>query len=199
MKKKLVRILVAALAMFVIAVVFNPRLLMLPIMLPMALTGRYTAARFDAPFLEAHERAVRSFVESEGFGISRMRHKDMWNERTVLLEGVVYAPWQINLIGLTTEKGFRYFEDPRPPLKKQLGTAAHRKLSEVELAAVEEIKLKDSPFVKVAATEQDQKKGAVRVIAPIRASQSCLECHRGKVGDLLGAFDYLLIPEERSR
>lgn len=128
-----------------------------------------------------------------------MRRQNLWNESTVLLEGVVYTPWQINLIGLTTEEGFRYFEDPRPPLKKQLGTAAHRKLSQVELAAVEEIKLKDSPFVKVAATEQDQKEGAVRVIAPVRASQSCLECHRRKVGDLLGAFDYHLIPEDRSQ
>lgn len=181
--------------MSVIAVVLNPELLMIP----MALSGRYTGVRRDTPFPEAHERAVRSFTESQGFGISRMRHKDLWNENTVLLEGVVYAPWQINLIGLTTEEGSRYFEDPRPPLKKQLATAAHRKLSEVELAAVEKIKLKDSPFVKVAATEQDQKKGAVRVIAPIRASQSCLECHRGKIGDLLGAFDYLLIPEEHSR
>ena len=192
MKKKLAIFLIAAGAFCAIVVIFNPHLLMIP----MALSGRYTGVRGDTPFPEAHERAIRSFVASQGFGISRMRRMDYWNEHSIVLEGSRYVPWEIKLVGLTAEKGFRYFESSHPPLKREIGIAAHRQLSEAESTAVDEIKLRDSPLVKVPFAGKDHERGAIRVMAPIRASQKCLECHRGKAGDLLGAFDYLLIPEE---
>lgn len=156
---------------------------------------RYGGIRSDSPFIKAHERAVRSFVKSEGFGISRLRRKELWNERAVLLEDASYQPWAINLIGLTAENGKRYFDDARPPKKKEIPTAEHRELSEIELAAVEAIQSRDTPYAKLAALKKYEHLNAVRVVAPIRALQACLECHSGKVGDVLGAFDYHLLPE----
>jgi hypothetical protein len=158
-------------------------------------TRLYTGVRSDTPFVEAHERAVRSFVKSEGFGISRLRRKDLWNEHSVLFENARCMPWAINLIGLTADNGKRYFENARPPKKKEIPTAAHRELAEIELAAVETIQSRDTPFAKLPASKEYQDLRLIRVIAPIRALQDCLECHTGKVGDVLGAFDYHLLAE----
>ena len=165
------------------------------IALVLLITLRYTGMRGDSPFIEAHARAVRSFVKSEGFGISRLRRRELWNEYAVQLEGASYKPWAINLIGLTAENGKRYFNDARPPKKKEIPTAEHRELSEIELAAAEAIQSRDTPYTKLAALKKYEHLNAVRVVAPIRALQGCLGCHTGKVGDVLGAFDYHLLPE----
>src|SRR5690606_6040557 len=44
------------------------------------LIGYYQSPSFDTPFQQAHERAVTTFVESEGFGFSRFRRHDLWRE-----------------------------------------------------------------------------------------------------------------------
>lgn len=194
MKKKIAWSLGAVFVIAIIAVVLRPGLLLLP----MVLSGRYTGMQRDTPFIEAHGKAVNTFVNSKGFGISRMQRKGFWNERSVLFEGVSYVPVAIKLIGLTPEGGNRYFEDTHPPEKRTIPTAVHRKLSAVELAAVERIKLGDALYVQIPSMDGDRGMTDVRVIAPIRATSSCLECHKGKVGDLLGAFDYHLIREEPS-
>jgi hypothetical protein len=162
-----------------------------------AVTNLYTGLRADSPFIDAHERAVRSFVKSEGFGISRFKRKDLWNDWSVQFEGASCRTWGLHLIGLTAEKGQRYFEG-RPPKKTDISSAEHRKLDDAERGAAQILLSGNVQYVKIPTTKDDDLK-SVRVLAPIRALQSCLKCHQGKVGDVLGAIDYQLVPQSNAQ
>lgn len=83
------------------------------LVLPLLWSGYWKPPYSQSPFLEAHQRAVKSFVESEGFGFRRFHKPGLWNEASVVFEGGSYTPYQVHLIGLTPEKGDRYFESVR--------------------------------------------------------------------------------------
>lgn len=156
------------------------------------LAGYYESPRSDTPFLEAHQKAVKTFVESEDFGIRRFSKAELWNELSVMFENESYSQYQIYLIGLTPEKGDRYFES-RIPRKQAVASAPYRKLTEEEAAAVAKMRAEKLPWVRVTPPqkEEDAAEG-IHVMAPVYASTSCLECHQTKEGSLLGAFDYWL-------
>jgi hypothetical protein len=166
--------------------------------IPMILSPQYTGKRHDSTILQAHSSAVESFVKSEGFGTSRLRHKSLWNEGTVMVDDIRCNPWNIQLIGLTDEFGARYFDKSyEPPKKEDLLTAPSRKLAEEEQAAIEQIQngLPISSRIEALPEDNELSGGnAFRLIAPIVARDKCLKCHDAVEGDLLGAFAYTLCP-----
>lgn len=170
----------------------------IPVMLVGYLTGYYTGPRANASFLEAHQRAIVTFVENEGFGISRFRPARFWNELYINLEGGTYHSEDIHLIGLTPEKGDRYFCSPSR--KSKLPSSPTRPLTGEESAAVAKLRTREVPYVKLKSADPEQA-WKVHVLAPLWAEKSCLECHDVSEGSLLGAFDYSLIdtqPEPES-
>ncbi|MCW0219112.1 MAG: hypothetical protein OJI67_12380, partial [Prosthecobacter sp.] len=153
--------------------------------------GYYRGPHRNSPLLEAHQRAVNSFVASEGFGRGRFGQRpDFWQERTINFEGTEYLVSGLQLLGLTPEFGDRYFTRPFPPKKNHLSEAEHRQLTPEEAEAVAKLRAGE-PWVKLDAppTPEDTTH-QIRVIAPLVAQKSCLECHEVKEGTLLGAFDY---------
>lgn len=174
----------------ILAVIFNPFLLMIP----MIASGRYEGMRQRAPFEEAHQRAVVNFVESQGFGLSRIRKAGLWNEHTVSFEGKIYDPHEIRLIGMTPEYGPRLFTDMHPPKIKEIPDSPSRPLTPNELEALERLRRGESR-TETFPPDPEQHAEGIRVMAPLFATQDCLKCHSVALGEMLGAFDYHLIPQ----
>ena len=193
MKRKIAIAAVVVIGLLALAVAMNPLLLMIPF----ALTGKYGGLRSDSTLEEAHARAVKSFVESKGFGLSRMRHLSLWNDRIVHFDGREYDPWRVQLIGLSSEIGERIYTSTKPPKKDELTDAPRRDLSVEEVSAVAELRKGmnlSSPIAMESGSQLDVD-GAMRVLAPLRLTKNCIECHKGNVGDLIGAFAYTLVPQ----
>jgi len=152
----------------------------------LVLIGHYDVPRKNSPLLEAHERATNSFIESEGFGISRFSPTKLWNEISVSFRGQEYRIKNVNLIGLTPEHGSRIFTDHFPPRKYELKDSDSRPLIEAEVNALE--LLRSGSISEVTISDENR----FRVILPLFATKTCLECHSVDEGDMLGAFDYSL-------
>lgn len=178
-------ILFGALVFFV---AINPFMLFLPLVW----TGRLLEPHRDAAFQEAHQRAINSFVESRGFGFARLQYPRFWNDRTITFNGRIYQPQSIHLIGLTPERGDRYFDSGTWPAKGELTNQHPRSLSEAESGAVEKLR-EAAPFVALADPAVTN---SVRVFAPVPARAECLKCHPVSGGTLLGAFVYSLTLED---
>lgn len=200
MKRKLTisaLILLTLLALAVVAVVMNPLLLQLPAML----SGKYGNIRTKAPLAEAHQRAINSFVEAKGFGLSRMRKLDYWNDATVLFQGKRYQPLQLQLVALTHEQTSKVYLDSTPPIKAKLAASAHRPLTPEELKAVEELRqgsLLSAPFHDSKAIDPAYEDTS-QVLGAMRYTATCLQCHQGTEGQLAGAFLYTLMPQADDR
>lgn len=148
--------------------------------------------RIKTPFGEAHERAVKTFFEGEGFGIRRFRKKEYFHESSVMMDGKEWHVEGVSLIGATDEYGERYFTEQWVPLKKRVGETNHRKLTKWEAGAIADLRKGEEKHV--VSDKEDLEWGTTsrHVIAPIRAKETCLKCHEAEEGDVLGAMDYLL-------
>ncbi|WP_139373205.1 hypothetical protein [Prosthecobacter debontii] len=180
------------LAIFIVALVFSPIWFPVVYLISLVTVVGYTTPRSNTPFPEAHQRAINSFVESKGFGVNRLVNgSKYWGELSVHFEGSTHWKESICLLGLTPEYGDRYFTG-RVPKKEALLEATHRPLTSEETAAVAKLRAGE-PWVKLAVppNPHEDTTDQVRVIAPLLAQQSCLECHQVKEGTLLGALDYL--------
>lgn len=167
---------------------------------PLVLSGQYSGMRYGSTIMEAHGRAVTSFVESKGFGRARLRHKSLWNDRRVLVDGNECEPLKIQLIGLTEEHGVRYFDEREPPRKAKIATSQWREATTIELEAIAEIR--NGALISgmiPALPDDDSFPEAFRLMAPITATSGCLDCHEAKEGDVIGAFAYTLIPQNGGR
>ncbi|NJM56138.1 MAG: DUF3365 domain-containing protein [Verrucomicrobiae bacterium] len=160
------------------------------------LSAFFTFQRGDSPIAEAHERGVNSFVESQGFGVSRMRRKHLWNDLTVVVDGYRCQRRDIHLIGLSANLEPRYFESSRPPMKEKIATAKHRPLNELESAAVARLRAGEPLVIFSDGSATNGVVGfptnviVVRVFGPIKAREECIECHSVPVGAILGVLDY---------
>ncbi len=188
-----------ALKITVLCLVVLLVVLLAPLLKPIILysVGHYEGIKRGTPFEEAHTKAINSFVEEKGFGVSRFRRADLWNEWSVIYDQKEYEVFHIRLIGLSSEYGERLFHQSRPPKKTDLAAASSRpltpeeslKLSAFSGGSIESIELPpDLTFQDGIWSETP------RVAAPIFASEDCMRCHEGEVGTVLGAFEYFLIP-----
>ncbi len=69
----------------------------------------------------------------------------------------------------------------------QIATVPHRPLNDFEFAALPKLAAQEDVVV-------DQKTNQIQMLGALRASKTCLECHQGQRGKLLGAFSYELTP-----
>ncbi|MFZ5638536.1 MAG: hypothetical protein ACOY82_18310 [Pseudomonadota bacterium] len=144
--------------------------------------------------LRMHDAFVLAFVDSEGFGRTRLTPMQrlrntyrtggatpMWVERLELIGIAKHDPPQAFSAGFDA---FQHPEDsgPRPPRREG------RRLSADERAALRALESGERLVVRDDAD-------GLRVVGPISAGGECLGCHRGaRAGDMLGALVYTLRP-----
>lgn len=144
-----------------------------------------------------HNYFVEGFVNTEGFGLSRMMTPRQSARFNVLyVEGETYRIGTVNLISLgdAPEKGkptapYAYEAKNGDPVKSRLKTSQKRELTKQEVTALAKLEKGEESILQV-----DEKNPML--IGALRASASCVECHHVKEGTLLGAFSYPLISVE---
>ena len=185
--KKVIKVVCVFLGLLFLVAILNPFLIMAPLLA----AGLYEGSQGGRPFEDSHERAVDTFVKSAGFGRARFRKAGLWNDMTVLYQGELYVPIKIRLVGVTPEFGRRLFIEDFPPTKKQIPESVFQELSTNEDEAVERLMNKETLYEEIPF-ELESEFDFKRVVAPIIASEDCLRCHAVEVGEMLGAFDYVL-------
>lgn len=138
-----------------------------------------TASVSDPSFLAArqtHARTTETFVESAGFGLSRVLTIDPRREFHQETDSIA----NVELVSLLVHEepsAYMIQQGPVPVERRPLDSFEELALDRVRLGA----NLVWSP-------EQPQ-----RMFGAIRASASCLDCHtQARENDLLGAFTYVL-------
>ena len=158
-------------------------------------------------FEEMHKAYTKNFVDSEGFGISRIRTFDEPSERRIRIEGKPYVVAKVQLIGLMSEKPVVYESSWVNILRKSLEKYEQRAMNDFEKLAVSKLK-KGSELVWSFEEIKPPQDSAVlspfellqirtpsskyELIAPLRASEECISCHDVNKGDLLGAYSYTM-------
>ncbi len=160
------------------------------------LARNYGSVRFESPLQEAHSRAVDTFVQSKGFGLSRLKHLSLWNDMAVDFEGETYQVRRIQLVAAIREYGEKVYLSATPPKKEDLQSAESRELSSEEWGVIIELRKGGGlgALIRMDAPSLDPQPGQLRVLAPLRLRSECLDCHEGDLGDLAGAFAYTLEP-----
>lgn len=159
-----------------------------------------------------HERAVAWFVSRPGVGISRIagmapvRDLPMLHQ-VIELQGAILGVKDVQLIGIAkhdppvafvledaivTKPAKALGAELETPHKGILQAFKPRPLTGNEERAIEAMKADPDRDIVVAERGRDSRPAPVGVIGAIRAGTSCLECHEGRKGELLGAFSYSL-------
>lgn len=160
-----------------------------------AAVGWSSAVGRDSPpreLLRMHDKYVLVFIDSEGFGQTRL------SPMSRALGGFVGdSRWYVigfELIGIAKHNPPRVFSNDmdifhqtnkaRPPSQRR-----SRAITAWEKQALRDLDQGQRLIV--------EKKGRdLRVVGPIRAGVECLGCHKDKrTGDMLGAFVYSLVEE----
>lgn len=97
--------------------------------------------------------------------------------------------WQVvrlELVGLLRDKPRVYVSETLPPMDK-IVDVPHRPLNEFEANALPQLATQEDLVV-------DQDANRIQMLGALRAGATCLQCHEGASGKLLGAFSYELIP-----
>jgi hypothetical protein len=139
-----------------------------------------------------HESNVVEFVNPRGFGLVDGRTK------TIGFAGHGYgqlpasgdAHWSVatvELVSLLLHDEPAVYVSARLPAMDELKTAPTRAPDVFETAALEKVRAGEDL---VAAETQDGNR--MRMLGAIRNGKTCVKCHGGDRGDLLGAFSYVL-------
>ena len=141
---------------------------------------------------EMHGYYVERFVESEGFGVSRIMPPE-WL-RGITLDGTTFTVADLELITLMATPDNPPFVHAGHPGRVLRGEAVPtRPLKPIESDAVGHMRRGASVAL---VSEPD---GTPRLIGALRARRECVDCHASEgvvEGDLMGAFSYQL--ERRS-
>jgi hypothetical protein len=145
-----------------------------------------------------HSTAIRDFIDPERTGYARNRGEVAGFEshgfselpQQFLCEGTDAGSWQIRrleLVSLQRHDEPRVYIASTLPQMDQLGDVPHRGLNEFETLALPQLEA-----AKDVVIEQQPKR--IQMLGAVRAATSCLECHEGRRGKLLGAFSYEITP-----
>lgn len=160
--------------------------------------GRPKAPAPPRALLAMHDAAVLAFVDSRGFGASRLPAMASTLHRPV--EGTPWFVAGLELIGVAKHDPPRVFGGGlsmdvfhRPADGMPLKRGAGRAITAEERRALHDLEAGERLVV---VPEGD----GLRVTGAIHAGDECLGCHTDKrAGDMLGAFVYRLQPVDPAR
>jgi hypothetical protein len=149
---------------------------------------------------DMHKYYLDAFVQSRGFGESRVWSNDQWDEgRRFSIGYREYAIRRLELIGLLKhDKPVVYLNqtsaNPNPygktawknPVQDRLADSSTRPLTDIEIDALTKIKT-GAMLVEHPELPRPIMIGALRA-----DQQNCIECHHVEKGTLMGAFVYEL-------
>jgi hypothetical protein len=98
--------------------------------------------------------------------------------------------WQIarlELVSLLRHETPRVYVADQLPSMDQLAEVPNRALNDFEASALPQLETSEDVVI-----DQGQKR--IQMLGSVRAASSCLECHEGERGRLLGAFSYEITP-----
>lgn len=140
---------------------------------------------------QMHSAYVEKFIQSSGFGVSRMT-QDLRNYSELVLNGQHHVVEKVELIGLVKHPApTAYLTFSTPPQKRLLTNEQvtafikTRALTTFETNALVELRNGRNEIVGAA-------NGAPAILGGVRARKDCLKCHDGKAGNLLGALSYTM-------
>ena len=134
-----------------------------------------------------HAYYIKSFVESEGFGGSRIPQITP-RDWMLAVDGKLYSVGKLELLSFIHdgEQDVVAYENSWNVLaRNSLSGYEQRPLTEFEQRVVDYLRSGGEPVL-------HHKNLETRLVAPLTASESCLQCHDGEKGDVVGAFSYSL-------
>jgi len=146
---------------------------------------------------DAHRIAVLDFLSPERTGYVKSRdavagfesHQFSLLNRRWPSESPAANYWQVvrlELVGLLRGEARVYLVETIPPMD-QIAEVSHRELNEFEKSALPQLISQTDVVV-------DRQPERIQMLGAVRAGTSCLTCHEGNRGKLLGAFSYELTP-----
>lgn len=147
---------------------------------------RLAAADFTTPDGIGY---VKSRDAVAGFEPHQIKTSWQWDHNK---PGAQY--WQIvrlELVGLLRSEAPRVYTAKTLPPMDQIADTPHRALNNFESVSLPKLNSQEDIVV-------DQTPNRIQMLGALRAGNTCLECHQGQRGKLLGAFSYELTPIERS-
>jgi len=153
-------------------------------------------------FTQLNQNAVYSFASPDRMGYVRSRD-EVTGFEPHLLDAVDWpnsrisrnADWQITrleLVSLLRQPEPRVYVAANMPNMDQLTDVPTRALNTFEATALPQLTTQEDIVVKYQP-------GQIEMLGALRAGKTCLECHRGERGKLLGAFSYTLVAVPSSR
>jgi len=152
----------------------------------------------DTGLLWLHETGLHDFLDAGrmGYIVDRDHVAGFESHRFSQLPSVSRGKdpntWEVQrleLIGLLShDRPVAYVTEYLPDLE-EMGDAAVRDLDEFEQDGLEQLRTESD----VVTADFPMH---IRMLGAVRASQSCLECHQVRRGELLGAFSYVIAPRD---
>jgi hypothetical protein len=144
-----------------------------------------------------HRDAILSFAEPERMGLIRSREEVAGFEAHEVAtlsdydsDPAAVKNWQVTrleLVSLLRHSEPRVYMSNTMPRMDQLEEIEHRALNEFEKNALPQLNTQIDLVV-------DSQPDRIRMLGSVRSSKTCLQCHEGERGKLLGAFSYELVP-----
>lgn len=178
------------------------------------LTGSDGSGMWNS-FEEMHKVYTQAFVDSEGFGMSRILTFDEPGRKSLFVNGVPHRVAGMELIGLMQQQPVAYISNWMNITRNQLNVYEQRNLTEAELAAMTclqqggphvwlppatgsthasdiryDAESLHQQTVNARAIDQEHTEKHGTLIAGLTATNSCVNCHDVPEGTLLGAFIY---------
>ncbi|MEM9352424.1 MAG: hypothetical protein AAGA92_05375 [Planctomycetota bacterium] len=158
--------------------------------LPLPLSNRYRAQADEihtvamGEFLDPDRIGyVRSIEEVAGFEGHAFTHLPKWASESDTSDG-----WQLTRLQLVSllrhNEPLVYLTDELPQME-EIAEFPNRPLNDFETKALPKIQTHADVYV-------DEGEDLIEMLGAVRADQSCIVCHGGRRGDLLGAFSYEL-------
>jgi hypothetical protein len=149
---------------------------------------------------DTHTAAVDDFISPGRIGYARRRDEvagfeshrfRSLNERWQYANYTANNPqqWQVvrlELVGLLRHNEPRVYTAERLPSMDKLVDVAHRPLNNFEKTALPKLVTQEDIVI-------NQQPNRIEMLGALRAGKTCLECHEGERGKLLGAFSYEIV------
>lgn len=139
--------------------------------------------------LAMHRNGIKSFANPNGFGYVKDRNHVAMGEKHRFQEQPKAAPGfslrRVELMGLLLFDEPVVYVSANLPRMEELRKAPTRGLDSFENKALAHMQ-KGSDMLAGTTPE------GVRMVGAIRSAKTCVKCHGGQEGDLLGAFSYVL-------